>query len=57
MPTEFSSDSNLEFPDSKKRENKYHCSIDDCKESFRRQTHLDRHEYKHTGIVSRIEIF
>lgn len=68
MPPEFSSDSNLELPDScsskslegnnvdinKKRENKYHCSVGNCKQTFRRQDHLDRHEYKHTGIVSRI---
>ena len=31
---------------------KYYCSIDGCDQSFKRLDHLDRHEYKHTGIVS-----
>lgn len=31
---------------------KYFCTIDGCKEFFKRLDHLDRHEYHHTGIVS-----
>lgn len=31
---------------------KYFCSFEGCNQSFRRLDHLDRHEYKHTGIVS-----
>lgn len=31
---------------------KYYCSIEGCNEYFKRLDHLDRHEYKHTGIVS-----
>lgn len=30
---------------------KYFCSIDGCTQSFPRLDHLDRHEFKHTGIV------
>lgn len=67
MPPEFTSDSSMESPDTHlednnpstktdkgkgSRENKYQCSIGECRESFRRQDQLDRHEYKHTGIVS-----
>ncbi|XP_061394009.1 transcription factor IIIA [Musca vetustissima] len=29
---------------------RYICSIEGCKQTFRRLDHLDRHEYKHTGI-------
>uniref|UniRef100_D3TQ74 Transcription factor IIIA factor A n=1 Tax=Glossina morsitans morsitans TaxID=37546 RepID=D3TQ74_GLOMM len=29
---------------------KYYCSIEGCQESFKRLDHLDRHEYKHTGV-------
>uniref|UniRef100_A0A1I8PMN1 C2H2-type domain-containing protein n=1 Tax=Stomoxys calcitrans TaxID=35570 RepID=A0A1I8PMN1_STOCA len=29
---------------------KYFCSVGGCKQSFKRLDHLDRHEYKHTGI-------
>lgn len=32
---------------------KYYCSIENCGQSFKRLDHLDRHEYKHTGIVSK----
>lgn len=32
--------------------NKYFCSISGCQQSFKRLVHLDRHEYRHTGIVS-----
>ncbi|XP_075156478.1 uncharacterized protein LOC142229784 [Haematobia irritans] len=29
---------------------KYLCSIEGCNQTFKRLDHLDRHEYKHTGI-------
>ncbi|XP_023294026.2 transcription factor IIIA [Lucilia cuprina] len=29
---------------------KYYCSVEGCGQSFKRLDHLDRHEYKHTGI-------
>uniref|UniRef100_A0A1I8M7V6 C2H2-type domain-containing protein n=1 Tax=Musca domestica TaxID=7370 RepID=A0A1I8M7V6_MUSDO len=29
---------------------RYVCSFEGCKQTFRRLDHLDRHEYKHTGI-------
>uniref|UniRef100_A0A1A9W212 C2H2-type domain-containing protein n=1 Tax=Glossina brevipalpis TaxID=37001 RepID=A0A1A9W212_9MUSC len=29
---------------------KYYCNIAGCQQSFKRLDHLDRHEYKHTGI-------
>lgn len=55
MPPEISSDSNLESSrevSEEQKTHKYQCSVKDCKASFRRLDHLDRHEYKHTGIVS-----
>lgn len=32
---------------------KYSCSISGCDASFKRLDQLDRHEYHHTGIVSK----
>lgn len=33
-------------------EPKFKCTFEDCTEAFRREVELDKHVYKHTGIVS-----